>query len=85
MSPILVLLALQLLTPPESDRLWRQALESLERSGRVAEIVPAAATERLELPRLAPGAPPLLSFRYLEGRQRYRFGELGLVMDDAGH
>ena len=85
MIPILVLLALQLLTGPESDRLWRQAFESLDRSGRAAEIVPAAAPEHVELPRLAPGAPPLLSFRYLEGRQRHRFGELGLVMDDAGH
>jgi hypothetical protein len=35
--------------------------------------------------RIAPGAPPLLRFRVLEGRARHRFGDLDLVMDDAGH
>jgi hypothetical protein len=29
--------------------------------------------------------PPLLSFRFFEGRQRHRFGDLDLVIDDAGH
>jgi hypothetical protein len=36
-------------------------------------------------PSIAPGAPPLLSFRYFDGKQRHRFGNLDLVMDDAGH
>lgn len=37
-------------------------------------------------PRLiAPGAPPLLAFRYFEGKDRHRFGQLDLVLDDAGH
>jgi hypothetical protein len=34
---------------------------------------------------IAPGAPPLLAFRYLDGRQRGRFTGLDLVLDDAGH
>ena len=34
---------------------------------------------------IAPGAPPLLAFRYFEGKDRHRFGELDLVLDDAGH
>ncbi len=68
--------------PP--DRLWQQVMESLDRSGRAAEIV-APVRERIRPPKLAPGAPPLLSFRYLEGKRRHRFGELGLVIDDAGH
>jgi hypothetical protein len=38
------------------------------------------------VPRLiAPGAPPLLAFRYFEGKDRHRFGQLDLVLDDAGH
>jgi hypothetical protein len=36
-------------------------------------------------PRIAPGAPPLLSFRFFEGKDRHRFGALDLVIDDAGH
>lgn len=35
--------------------------------------------------RLAPGAPPLLAFRYLEGKERGRHSGLDLVVDDAGH
>lgn len=35
--------------------------------------------------RLAPGDPPILRFRYLDGKRRHRFGDLNLVMDDAGH
>jgi hypothetical protein len=34
---------------------------------------------------LAPGAPPLLSFRYFDASDRGRFGNLGLMTDDAGH
>jgi hypothetical protein len=26
-----------------------------------------------------------LSFRFFEGKQRHRFGDLDLVLDDAGH
>ena len=40
-----------------------------------------AAVKRL----IAPGAPPLLAFRYFEGKDRHRFGQLDLVLDDAGH
>jgi len=43
--------------------------------------------ERLVDPRLrlAPGVPPLLSFRYFQGADRGRFGKLDLMLDDAGH
>jgi hypothetical protein len=84
MSFLLLLLALSPAPPPEDGRLWRQVLEALEQSGRLTEVVPVA-PDRLATPRLAPGAPPLLTFRYFEGRQRHRLSELGLVMDDAGH
>ena len=72
-----LLMVMQQAPPP---RLWQQVVESLERSGRLVEIV-----EPVELPAIAPGAPPLLSFRYIEGQRKHRFGDLGLVMDDAGH
>ena len=79
-----ILLFLRALPPATAEKLWPQVLDSIERSGRVVELVPLS-NENLEPPRLAPGAPPLLSFRYLEGQRRHRFGELGLVLDDAGH
>jgi hypothetical protein len=34
---------------------------------------------------VVPGMAPLLSFRYYEGRMRHRFGNVDLVLDDAGH
>ena len=34
---------------------------------------------------IAPGAPPVLSFRYFDASDRGRFANLGLMMDDAGH
>lgn len=34
---------------------------------------------------IAPGAPPLLSFRVYEGKQHGRFGNTDLMLDDAGH
>lgn len=56
-------------------------IKEVAASGRVLSLVPVA-DERI---RIAPGAPPLLTFRYLDGRQRGRFGGLDLVLDDAGH
>ena len=34
---------------------------------------------------IAPGPPPILSFRYYEGRTHHRYGNIDLVLDDAGH
>ncbi|HXM39987.1 MAG TPA: hypothetical protein VN924_01980 [Bryobacteraceae bacterium] len=54
-------------------------------SGRVLQIG-TPASERLSPPReIAPGAPPLVSFRFFEGKERHRFSGLDLVIDDAGH
>jgi hypothetical protein len=32
-----------------------------------------------------PGVPPVLSFRYMEGSRKHRFGDMDLMVDDAGH
>ncbi len=62
-----------------------QQIQAIARSGRVLEI--GEARERLADPRtqIAPGAPPLLSFRYFLGADRNRFGNLDVMLDDAGH
>jgi hypothetical protein len=70
---------------PEREARIQQLIADIARSGRVLEI--GAAKERLADPRkqIAPGAPPLLSFRYFDGADRHRFGKLDVMMDDAGH
>jgi len=75
------LLFLALLAGGEVERLTRLVVQS----GRVVEIATPAA-ERLAAPgKIAPGAPPLVSFRLFDGRMRHRFNNLDLVLDDAGH
>ena len=60
-------------------------IDEIARSGRVIEIA-TPPSERVSVEaRIPPGAPPLLSFRKLDGKERHRFGDLDLVLDDAGH
>lgn len=60
-------------------------IEAIAMSGRVVNISESP-SERVSPPALiAPGAPPVLSFRYFDATDRGRFGNLGLMTDDAGH
>jgi hypothetical protein len=54
-------------------------------SGQVVEIATPPLERLMPAARIAPGAPPLLSFRAFGGKMRHRFGDLDLVLDDAGH
>ena len=54
-------------------------------SGQVVEIATPPSELLSPSARIAPGAPPLVSFRAFEGKLRHRFGDLDLVLDDAGH
>ena len=54
-------------------------------SGRIVEIATSPSERAGPRPQIAPGAPPLVSFRMFEGQMRHRFSNLDLVMDDAGH
>lgn len=75
-------LLLLLLAEPESQP---RIVDRIAASGRVAEQG-ISDSERVNPPKqIAPGRPPLLQFRYLEGSMRHRFGDSGLVLDDAGH
>jgi hypothetical protein len=75
------LLLLALLSSGEVERLTKLVAAS----GRVIEMA-TPASDRLAPPaKIAPGAPPLLSFRQFDGQMRHRFGNLDLVLDDAGH
>lgn len=60
-------------------------LDSIVKSGRCWNVAETP-SERVTLkPAIAPGLPPLLSFRYYEGREHHRFSSHDLVLDDAGH
>ena len=76
MMPLLAL-ALQLQRPA--------ILDQLAQSGRVLLIAQTPSQRLSESLRIAPGAPPTLGFKILEGKMRHRFGGLDLVLDDAGH
>ncbi len=75
------ILLLFLFANGDVDRLTRE----IALSGRILQIA-VSDSERVAPPvQIAPGAPPLLSFRFFEGKQRHRFGDMDLVVDDAGH
>lgn len=61
------------------------AIESVLESGRCAEVGESPSARVAPRRLIAPGLPPLLSFRYYEGKEHHRFGNTELVLDDAGH
>lgn len=80
----LLLFLLQSQPQPQQDRA-AQLIEQIRLSGQLVELAQPS-SERLAPPKgIPPGAPPILTFRYLEGRDRHRFGKLDLIVDDAGH
>jgi hypothetical protein len=58
------------------------AADSASRCVAVAESPDARVAPTLQI---APGPPPLLSFRYYEGKLHHRYGNADLMLDDAGH
>jgi hypothetical protein len=54
-------------------------------SGQVLELATPPSERVAPKPRIAPGPPPLLSFRYYEAQQRHRYSNMELMLDDAGH
>lgn len=85
MNSILALALLFAPQPPAREERIRQLIAEIVISGRVLE--PGETRDKLADPRkrVAPGQPPLLSFRYFMGADRHRFGKLDLMLDDAGH
>jgi tetratricopeptide (TPR) repeat protein len=70
--------------PASDETRIHNLIDEVAQSGRVLEA--GLLSDRLgERRQIAPGRPPLLQFRYLEGVKRHGFGSLDLVIDDAGH
>jgi len=68
--------------PADADS---ETIARIARSGRILTVAEKPSERLRAQGRLAPGKPPLLAFRYLDGKRRHRFGNIDLVMDDAGH
>jgi hypothetical protein len=60
-------------------------IEQISHAGHAVEVATRISERLNPSSRIAPGAPPVLAFRMLEGRRRHRFGDLDLMLDDAGH
>jgi hypothetical protein len=60
-------------------------VNQIAESGQIVEIATPSSERLAPHARIAPGAPPALGFRMIEGQLRHRFGDLDLVLDDAGH
>lgn len=77
-----------LASPLSVEAQIQKLIDSIDRSGRLLTLIPTEpfliSTEKT-LSLLPPGQPPVLAFRYFEGKDRHRFGNLDLVVDDAGH
>jgi hypothetical protein len=60
-------------------------IQAIVLSGRVVHIADSPSERVTPPPLIAPGPPPVLGFRYFDAAGRGRFGNMGLMTDDAGH
>jgi hypothetical protein len=60
-------------------------VDEIADSGRCADLAESPDQRVAPPPMIAPGPPPLISFRYYEGKLHHRFGNAELMLDDAGH
>jgi len=77
---IVGLLVIALLAAPQ-----QQAIKQISDSGRCADIAESPDARVAPTNAVPPGPPPLLSFRYYEGKVHHRYGNSELMLDDAGH
>ncbi len=59
--------------------------DQIANSGRCVTLAESPDARVNPPPAIAPGPPPVLSFRYYEGKMHHRFGDVDLMLDDAGH
>lgn len=68
-----------------NDRSASVVVDEVAQSGRCVDIAETPDSRVSAAHMIAPGPPPLLSFRYYEGKAHRRFGNSELMLDDAGH
>jgi hypothetical protein len=62
-----------------------QLVKAANDSGRVVTLANSPDERVSPSPQIAPGQPPMLSFRYYEGKAHHRYNNSDLMLDDAGH
>ncbi len=77
--PLKLLMLLMVAAPPV------ELINEVAQTGRCMTVGESPDARVSVVPRIAPGPPPLFSFRLYEGRSRQRFGNSDLMLDDAGH
>lgn len=60
-------------------------VRQIAESGRCVDVGETPDARVLPRRMVPPGPPPLLSFRYYEGKLHHRFTNSDLMLDDAGH
>jgi hypothetical protein len=65
--------------PPKTN------IQQIAESGRCAHLPDPPDKRVTPPPAIAPGPPPILSFRLYEGKRHGRFNNSELMLDDAGH
>ena len=63
----------------------KSILEKIAASGRCASLSGDPGKRLAPPAAIAPGLPPVLSFRYYDGKLHRRFSNTDLMLDDAGH
>ena len=63
----------------------RVLIQDIAQSGRCATLVDSPDVRVSTRTLISPGPPPLLSFRFYQGKLHHRFGNAELMLDDAGH
>jgi len=84
MLPLVTFAAL-LLKDPQPPPQPKTDIQQIAASGRCADLPDTPDKRVAPPPAIAPGPPPILSFRLYEGKRRGRFSNSELMLDDAGH
>jgi len=69
---------------PQTTR-QSELIRLVAESGRCVTLAESPDAKTAAKVQIAPGEPPILKFRYYEGKMHHRFGNSDLMLDDAGH
>jgi hypothetical protein len=84
---VLCLLAAPEMVTPQATGLESEQvlIKEIAESGRCADLSQDPDVRVSPPSVVAPGPPPVLSFRYNEGKLHHGFDNTDLMLDDAGH
>jgi hypothetical protein len=81
----LFMLAAMFREEPQKTPAPKPEIRAIAESGRCADVGEKPDGRVAPPPVIAPGLPPILSFRLYEGKRHGRFNNSDLMLDDAGH